>query len=275
MTKNFEAKVNQILDDGQGEIDQINEDIEDPSTVETAVKVKFDIEWGMTSIKFDVPKLRKRREDVSFDVPELHTDLEEIKFKVPATRMVEKCVTKAPKVIKVFPKPKIEMVCINVSIPEVYMKDVSIKLDMPKIRKRRIAVKFNIPEVHMDRIEIKTKVPKIHVKNVNAEIEEKKRRIEDVSTRISNRIERESQDLQNTMQEELVTTTSQHFDNERKTNLDERKQVEEAYNQKISEYKRAINTLKENKAVDHVATLEADLEMTGDCKIPCVNGLWW
>ncbi|PSL26449.1 hypothetical protein [Chitinophaga ginsengisoli] len=176
MAKSLEAEVNQIIEEGQRDIDQINKEYKDANAIEITTKAKLEVEWRTTSIKFDIPKIRKRREDVSFYVPELHTDLEEIKFKGPATRMVEKCVTKVPKVIKVFPKPKVEMVCLNVMVPEVYMKDVSIKLDMPKLRKKRIAIKFDIPEVHMERIEIKTKVPKIRVTDVETKMEEKKER---------------------------------------------------------------------------------------------------
>ncbi|PSL26450.1 hypothetical protein [Chitinophaga ginsengisoli] len=76
------------------------------------------------------------------------------------------------------------------------------------------------------------------------------------------RIDRETESFQNILQEELVNITNQYFDNERKAVLDERKQVEEAYNQKIAEYKRAINTLKENNAVEQFSALEKDLEMT-------------
>lgn len=261
LSKIFEAKVNEIVEDGQREIDQINEEYEDPNAAEATVKVKLDVKWEMTSIKLDLPKIRMKSEDVSFDVPELHTDLEEIKFKVPATRMVLKCVAKVPKVIRVVP-PKVEMVCINVHVPEVYMKDVSIKLDLPKIRKKRIVIKFDTPEFHMERVEIKTKVPKIYVREVEAQMEEKRKKIEDTSIRMNNELDREVKAFEKDLQEGLVGTTNEYFDDQRNTILGERKKVEEAFNQKIAEYKKAINTLKANNATDHVKTVEAELDAT-------------
>lgn len=259
LSKNYETKVNEIVENGQKYIDQINEEYEDPNAVEGTVNASFDVKWEMTSIKLDLPKIRMRREDLSFDVPELHTELEEIKFKVPATKIVEKCVTKVPKVIRVVP-PKVEMVCLNVPVPEVYMKDVSIKIDLPKLRKKRIEIKFDIPEFHMERVEIKTKVLKIYMRDVEAQMGEKKKKIEDTAIRMNNELDRETQTFQKNMQEELVGTTNQYFDNQRTDIIGERKKVEEAYNVKISEYKKGITTLKENNAVEQVKTLEAELD---------------
>lgn len=259
LSKTYETRVNEIVENGQKDIDQINEEYKNPNGAEAIIKVKLDVKWEMTSIKLDLPKIRMRRDDVLFDIPELYTELEEIKFKVPATKMIEKCVTKVPKVIRVFP-PKVEMVCLNVPVPEVYMKDISIKLDLPKLRKKRIEIKFDIPEFHMERVEIKIKIPKIYVRDVEAQMEEKKKKIEDASIRLNNELDRQTQTFQKSLQEELVDTTNQYFDSQRTTIIKERKKVEEAYNGKISEYKKGISTLRENNAVEQVKILEAELD---------------
>lgn len=259
LSKNFEIKINEIVENGKIDIDQIDEEYEDPNAVETTVKAKVDVKWKMKSIKLDLPKIQMRKEDVSFDIPELHTELEEIRFKVPATRLVEKCISKAPKVIKIFP-PKIEMVCLNVLVPEVYMKEVSIKIDLPKLRKKRIEIKFDVPELHMETVEIKTKVPKIYVSDVEAQMEEKKKKIEDTSIRMNNDIDRETIFFQKSMQEEIINTTNQYFDSQRSNIIEERKIVEVAYNEKIAEYKKGIKTLKETNAIEQVKTLESELD---------------
>ncbi|MGM0943975.1 MAG: hypothetical protein ACQEW9_02265 [Bacteroidota bacterium] len=57
----FERKVSKIQEEGGSRIQDISKDTPNPSAAEAVLNASFDLEWKITSIKFDIPKFRMER----------------------------------------------------------------------------------------------------------------------------------------------------------------------------------------------------------------------
>lgn len=255
----FEERIEKIKKEGAQKINEITDDSPDPNGFEAVLDATFDVKWKNTSIKFDIPKFSMEREIIKFHIPEVRMELKSIKFDVPAVRMVRTCLFKKPEItvkgIKVYTK----MTCVYGDKPETYMKTIEIKTDIPKFTSKLQEISFDKPVVRMETTEIILKLPQFYLKKISTQIEQQENEIEDVSQDMSAKIALAEKDMQMSLQSEIAQEISKMNDEIGSQLLAERENVCSYYDDAIAKTKAAIKSLKENNAIDEVASLENEL----------------
>ncbi|GGH69309.1 hypothetical protein [Phaeocystidibacter marisrubri] len=254
----FEERVNTIKQSGANQIEQIEDDNPDPSTVEAILMMVFDVKWKTTSIKFDVPQFSMKLQSIKFDVPEVHMKLKSFKFDIPRTRMVIKCVVGNPFGGGCLVKTK---------VPEVYMHRVEIKTDIPEFHSKRVEIKLHIPEVSMETVEIKFDLPQFYLRSLDDVLDNQERNIQEVSNEMTADLARAEGDMKIEMKEGLTHEIEVMFSQMTDEVLVKRDEVSDQYEAAIAKTKAAIIDLKKNNATAEVQKLESELgEIVTDFK---------
>lgn len=120
----YDRKVNAIKRDLKDGIDEGH--IEDFEAL-----INVDIEWGLTSISFDLPSVDMKLQRWVIDLP--------------STRMVYKsCVMKIPEFYDFY---KTRMRCVGMHVPEFFMDRQEFKLHVPEFHMERVKWKFHLPKI--------------------------------------------------------------------------------------------------------------------------------
>lgn len=171
MSEEFDAKVAEVTQRYQPEIDQIEADGKkladeagDPNASELVIGVDFDIEWKNRSLSFNVPTVTMTSKTLSLDLPKVEKNRSRIVFDIPTMEMVPYCAFKKPE----FHGPTVKWKCVYISKPEFRMKKHEIIYDLPTVRMERKDFVLKIPEFGSARREIIIKLPEFVARNVNA-----------------------------------------------------------------------------------------------------------
>jgi|JI8StandDraft_2_1071088.scaffolds.fasta_scaffold00804_21 hypothetical protein len=257
--KQFETRIAKIQENGSERIKKTQQNTPDANTVEAILNIVFEIQWKISSIKFDIPKFSMRKEIIKFDVPEVSMELKTIKFDVPATRMVRTCLFKKPEIRARFPRVKVDWVCVWGDKPEPYMKTVEISTKIPKFSMKKTEIIFDKPVIKLETIEIKLHLPQVFVKQLSGELREQKRELENIGQDMTFEIAQAEQEMKISLQTELTNEIKDINDDIREDILKERENVVRYYDEAISKTKSAIKILKENNANEEVSRLESEL----------------
>lgn len=238
MADEFQAKVDEVVQRYQPEIDQIAADgrrIEDeagqPNSGELVIGVDFDVQWKDRSLSFNVPTVTMRNRALALDLPKIEKNRSRIVFDVPTITMVRRCLFKKP----VFRGTSIRMECVYGNMPEMTMKKHEIIYDIPSVRMERKDFTLKIPEFGSAKREIIIKLPEFTAKNTRVEAralesrgEELKRRGEAVAAR---------------MEAEIQALIGAFFGGGSEETAALRSDIEGDFNEAIGEVERSISEL--------------------------------
>lgn len=141
-----------------------------PTELEATVGVNFDVEWEMTSIKFDIPEVKMKLREIKLHLPQVRMETTSINWDNPEFFMELRKIGEYP----CFRSWKWYSCDIKTKMPEIRMIRREAKFDLPKFTWDITSIKLDIPEFFSRRVEIKLHAPQFKAKEVSAEIGEQK-----------------------------------------------------------------------------------------------------
>lgn len=238
MADEFQAKVDEVVQRYQPEIDQIAADgrrieneAQEPGPAALVIGVDFEVQWQDRSLSFNVPTVTMRNRNLSLDLPRIEKNQSRIVFDVPTVTMVRRCLFKKP----VFRGPKVTMKCVYGNMPEVTMKKHEIIYDVPSVRMERKDFTLKIPEFGSTRREIIVKLPEFAAKNTRAEARQLEARGEELKKR--------GEAVAARMEAEVQALIGAFFGGGSEETVALRTDVEGDFNEAIGEVERSISEL--------------------------------
>lgn len=238
MADEFQAKVDEVVQRYQPEIDQIAADgrrIEDeagqPGSGELVIGIDFDVQWKDRSLSFNVPTVTMRNRDLSLDLPRIEKNRSRIVFDVPTVTMVRRCLFKKPEIHGT----TIRMKCVYGNMPEMTMKKHEIIYDIPSVRMERKDFSLKIPEFGSKRREIIVKLPEFTAKNTRVEARKLESRGEELKAR--------GDAVAARMEAEIQALIAAYFGGGSEDSVALRTDVEGDFNEAIGEVERSISEL--------------------------------
>lgn len=162
INEKYEPRFMALQSEGQA----IAESAPKPSEFEGAVGISGEVDWEMTSIKFDIPEVVMKTREFSLHLPQFRMDTTSVKFDIPKTYF---------KITKVGEYPcfkgwKWYSCDIKTKVPQFRTETVEVKFDLPQVSWDITSFKMDIPEFFNKRVEWKLHLPQFTVKDVDVEI---------------------------------------------------------------------------------------------------------
>lgn len=161
----------------QREGERLSEDAPTPTKVEAGVGIDFDVEWEITSIKFDIPEVFMKTREFKMHLPQFRMKRTSIKWDNPETYWAVTKVGEYP----CFKGWKWYSCDIKTKVPQIRMVRREAKFDVPEVFWDITSFKMDIPEFYSKRVEIKLHLPQFYAKDVDVQVEAHKAKAEEIS----------------------------------------------------------------------------------------------
>lgn len=148
------------------EIEALRQQAPDPNSVEGMLDFEADLEWEMTSLKFDVPEVSMNTRSFALHLPQVSMRRVSISWDNPEVHMEMKTIGKYP----CFKGWKWYSCDIKTKMPQLRMVRREAKFDVPDVSWDRTDFSLDIPEFRMKRIEIKLHLPQVSGGSVSGEV---------------------------------------------------------------------------------------------------------
>lgn len=160
--KKYKAEYDRLRAEGE----EIAENAPSPNEVEAVIGIETDVDWKVTTMKFDIPVVFIKTREFKLHLPQFRIDRKVIKFDIPETYMATTKVGEYP----CFKGWKWHSCDLKMDVPQFSMKRVDVSLDLPVISWDVTSFKMDIPEFYNKRIDWKLHLPQFKVTDVNGEL---------------------------------------------------------------------------------------------------------
>lgn len=154
----------------QAEGRQISDEAPRPTELEAGIGVDFDVTWDRTSIKFDVPEIKMKQEEIKLHLPQVTMQTTSVKWDNPEVFWAITKVGEYP----CFRGWKWYSCDIKTKVPQFRMVRREAKFDVPQFTWAITSIKLDIPQFFSKRIEIKLDLPQFKAKDVKVEVNKQK-----------------------------------------------------------------------------------------------------